>query len=324
MNIQEFVSKWENKGIDFKNGLDFQCYNAAVQYMWEAGWLESGKYPYCGRTQGVRDFIEDFDNIPMFKENGIIKINNSSDPNHIPQSGDVVIYGWSIYGHVGIVIEADVNGMQVFEQNGASGTGVGYDNFCHIYNRDYNGVIGWLRKGISQPQEISKLQAAETPKQRDLNSELSPCSYFYPERIKVIQNAYNINDKDYLIFELKGAGELASNLTKENMTLSQKIASVEKLEQELANKANQEVLVHNVPELVKEEPKTTVIEPVVKSKTIFESKKAIMSIAATLITVIVTFLNKKLDLDLNVTEILAVVSPLLLGVVVQGSTEIIK
>lgn len=156
MTLNRFIDKYINTyilyddGILFKDGEyieddNIQSYNLAVKYMWDLNWLPAGQFPYCGRTQGVRDFIEDYDNIPMFADNGVIKINKSSDPNNIPQSGDVVIWGYGVYGHVAVIIEANVNEMKTFEQN-CQVSSLGKDNFCKIKNTDYKDVIGWLRK----------------------------------------------------------------------------------------------------------------------------------------------------------------------------------
>jgi CHAP domain len=321
INLNKFVEKYNNQYVDVDNAYGHQCFDLSARWIIDNEW---GTGYYCQWTGGVRDLIEHFNEIQGINRDAVeMTLNNPNDPNQLPPAGAVIVYDWGRFGHVEIVVEARGDSMTTLGQNLGDGSGEGYGNRTQLVtNRQYDRILGW----VSEKAKVTQANViTETPKQRDLDSELSPFSnYFYPERIKVIQDAYNIGDKDYLVFELKGAGETASNLTIENMKLSQKIAAVEKLEQESANKAKEKAKISNAPDIVKDEPKTTVIEPVVKSKTIFESKKAIMSIAATLITIVVTFLNKKLDMNLNVTEILAVVSPLLLGVVVQGSTEIIK
>jgi hypothetical protein len=316
IDINKFVEKYNNQYVDVDNAYGHQCFDLSARWIIDNEW---GTGYYCQWTGGVRDLIEHFNEIQGINTDVVeMTLNNPNDPNQLPPTGAVIVYNWGRFGHVEIVVEARADSMTTLGQNLGDGSGEGYGNRTQLVdNRQYDKVLGWISEKVQTPAPTVEIK-------KDLTQLLAQASYFYPERIKVIQDAYNNNDKDYLIFELKGAGEEASNLTKENMKLTQKIASVEKIAQETTNKPMQEANPTNVSDIVKNDVKTTVIEPVTKSKTIFQSKKAIMSIAATFITIVVTFLNKKLDMDLNVTEILAVVSPLLLGVVVQGSTEIIK
>ena len=72
-------------------------------------------------------------------------LNNTSDPNLIPQHGDIVF--WS-YGHVAVVDTADVNGMMVYEQNytGAFNPPAPDGTLpCALRHQTYPSVIGWLR-----------------------------------------------------------------------------------------------------------------------------------------------------------------------------------
>ena len=71
-------------------------------------------------------------------------LNDTSDPNLIPQHGDIVF--WS-YGHIAVVDTADVNGMMVYEQNYYLAIPGATDGTlpCARRHQTYPSVLGWLR-----------------------------------------------------------------------------------------------------------------------------------------------------------------------------------
>lgn len=89
-------------------------------------------------------------------------LNNMSDPNLLPQRGDIIVWGamvGNIYGHIAVVLSADLNGVDVIEQEGPAQTPT------KIIRRPWiisgGPVIGWLRPrperiiGYVAPQPIS-------------------------------------------------------------------------------------------------------------------------------------------------------------------------
>ena len=75
-------------------------------------------------------------------------LNNTSDPNQIPQHGDIVFWQYpSGGGHVAVVDTADVNGMMVYEQNYYLAIPGAKDGTlpCALRHQTYPSVIGWLR-----------------------------------------------------------------------------------------------------------------------------------------------------------------------------------
>lgn len=74
-------------------------------------------------------------------------VNDPNDPNLIPQRGDVVVYGGSPknpYGHIAVVLDADVNGMTVIQQDGYLQVPM-YVGRLGYYEENAGTVIGWLR-----------------------------------------------------------------------------------------------------------------------------------------------------------------------------------
>lgn len=69
-------------------------------------------------------------------------------PTNFPVVGDIVVWhqdprvGTNQFGHVAVVVDADVNSFTVFEQNDTIGGGDGSPRLHHFSN--YAGVTGWL------------------------------------------------------------------------------------------------------------------------------------------------------------------------------------
>ena len=99
------------------------------------------------------------DGLTKAKQQGLEVIYNDGSPDLIPQAGDFFVCQWGSndsFGHIGVVVSADQNGMTTIEQNidgyrDDNGDGIndqlqedggGYtrDNW-----RNYEGVIGWFR-----------------------------------------------------------------------------------------------------------------------------------------------------------------------------------
>lgn len=321
INLQDFINSTVNQQIDVDNAYGHQCYDLPAKWIIDNNW---GNGFYCAWSGGVRDLIEHYDEISGIDKSKLeVHYNNPNDSSQIPQAGDIVVYNWGDYGHIGIVINANNNSMDTLEQNIGNGSGDGYDDRTQlVYGRLYDGVIGWVR----EKKQTTEEKKIENNMSQEFINQMSNIFYFNQDRINVIIHAYNIDNKDYLMFELIEAGKnidinsnQVTNLIEKGKLLEKQLLPIN-ASPNLDSKVKDELIIQEV----KQEPKTTVIKPVLKSKTIFESKKAIMSILATFITFIVTLLNQKYQMNLQVQEILAIVSPLIIGVVSQASTEIIK
>jgi hypothetical protein len=338
MTLNQFVDKYNNQTIDFGNGFGFQCYNLAVQYLFDMGWLPNGFYPYCP-SGGVRDMIERYDEIPVLKNNGVEKIDNNPDPNHIPQSGDVVIYGWGEYGHIEVVIEANTGGMRTIGQNIGNGDGQGWDDRTQIVeNRGYNGVIGWLRK--QKKNEESQKSLDTNLKLDELNREMNKAPYFDDTKKRKVVKDYLEKNSDELVNEIIEAGKKVDILRIEKTQLEN--ANVQLIKSaELGGFAIQRTNAVVKPSEQTEQLKMLLgeeEEPVVEIKRL-ESGKAdeIVSkitkspmfniskkLVVTIITAIVVTFNNKLGLDLDINSILALIGLSSSYVVGQSAVDIQK
>lgn len=155
MNLDQFITKWNGKGIDWDGSYGFQCVDLYRMYVKEVlGFPQSPSVP------GAKDIwnttLTNFTKIP-------------NTPDGVPQKGDVMIWGASYgpYGHVAVVTEATVNTFKCFSQNDP----VGSLPSIRWY-KSYAGVTGWLRpKGgnLSDPK-IEELQAEIIKKNEQISN----------------------------------------------------------------------------------------------------------------------------------------------------------
>lgn len=135
MTLDEFITKWNGKGIDFDNYYGFQCMDLYRQYVKEClGLLQSP--PVAGAkdvwTTYLKEKYDRFDNTPSA----------------VPIKGDIMIWGAGAgpYGHIAVCTEANINDFKSFDQNWP------VNSLCHIQPHNYTNVLGWLRaKAIVQP-----------------------------------------------------------------------------------------------------------------------------------------------------------------------------
>jgi len=131
MTFDDFIKKYNGKKVEVAGSANAinQCTDLCNAYLRDVWSL-----PIVEWTNAV-DFPE--------KITGCEFIENT--PEGMPQLGDLVVfkkYG-SLYGtagHIGIIVSADVDKMQIFEQNYPTGSA------CRIGTHNYLGCRGWLRK----------------------------------------------------------------------------------------------------------------------------------------------------------------------------------
>ena len=138
MDLQQFIKKYNGKQVEVAGSANAinQCTDLCNAYLRDVWGL-----PIVEWTNAV-DFPEKI-NCEF--------ITNTLDG--VPQPGDIIVfkkYG-SLYGsagHIGVVTEATVNLIRIFEQNYPTGSA------CKIGVHNYLGCRGWLRKK-SMTDEIS-------------------------------------------------------------------------------------------------------------------------------------------------------------------------
>ncbi len=119
-------------------------------------------------TDGKKNlaYVNAADGLKKAKEMGLIVIyNNPNDPYLLPEPGDFFVmndpHPW---GHIGVVVSADVNGMHTIEQNidgyrDDNGNGindqleVGGGGYTRKNYRDYSNVTGWFRLPYSNQKQ---------------------------------------------------------------------------------------------------------------------------------------------------------------------------
>lgn len=134
MTFDQFISKWNGRGIDFDGYYGDQCMDLMHQYCVEVLGLTDGRIL---AAPSAKDVYLKFPNV--FGSEYFTKIPNT--PDGVPQKGDIMFWGTGIgpYGHVGIVRDGNVWTFNSFDQNFPVGSK------CKIVKHDYRGVLGWLR-----------------------------------------------------------------------------------------------------------------------------------------------------------------------------------
>ena len=128
ITLNEFITKYKGKGIDWDGHYGFQCVDLYRQYVQEV--LE---LPQSPGVNGAKDIwnsylSEHYDRIPNY-------------PEGIPDKGDIMIWGsaYGQYGHVAVITEATINTFTTFSQNDPLGS---LPKIKKYYT--YKPVLGWL------------------------------------------------------------------------------------------------------------------------------------------------------------------------------------
>lgn len=147
MTYQQFVDKYNNKGIDFDGFYGFQCMDLAHQYASECVGHDFAPAPAAKDVWN--ETIDGYD-----------KIANS--PDGVPQQGDIIIWGTAIgaYGHIAVFDHGDSNAFTSFDQNWP------LNSVCHMQSHNYTGVLGWFHPKSSVAQPMANISQAELDQMR--------------------------------------------------------------------------------------------------------------------------------------------------------------
>ena len=136
MTLDQFITKYHSKQIDYDGFFGFQCMDLYRQYVKEVlGFPQS--VPVPGAADVWLNFRDDY----------FDRIENT--PEAIPRRGDVIIWSRADgmpFGHIAVFYNGDLNSFMSFDQNWGG-------NFCHYQNHNYNFVLGWLRP--NQPAAVA-------------------------------------------------------------------------------------------------------------------------------------------------------------------------
>lgn len=158
ITLDEFVSKYTGKGIDYDGHYGFQCQDLYRMYV-----KEVLGFPQSPSVTGAKDNWDKY--LPDYYE----RIPNT--PEGVPQKGDIIIWGsnYGPFGHVAVCTEATVNTFKCFSQNDPTGALPAIK-----WYKSYAGVLGWLRP--IQKVTYSELEArvADLTKEvADKNAQIS-------------------------------------------------------------------------------------------------------------------------------------------------------
>lgn len=192
MTLNEFIDKWNGKGIDFDGQFSTQCVDLARQYWKEVIGLKSQPRGVAG----AKDFWTNYESDSNL-HNNFDKISNTAD--NYPMPYDIVIWGASYgpYGHIAVATKGDKNKFSTFSQNDPPGKLSVLKDYT-----SYKGVLGWLRpKTPPQPLPNEPESCLEWKKVSDYLS-----ADFNPDRV-----LEQIQDRERRIKELER--ELESKLS---------------------------------------------------------------------------------------------------------------
>lgn len=138
MTLEQFVTKYNGKKVDFDGAYGAQCVDLFRQYAKEGLGIPEHTGP-CGTTGGAKDLYLDYEKMPIEKK----YFTRTRGARGI-KSGDVLIWDSTAtnkYGHVAIYLAKTETGSYiVFEQNGITQKG------AELQLRTPNHLLGYLRK----------------------------------------------------------------------------------------------------------------------------------------------------------------------------------
>ncbi|PIE98617.1 MAG: CHAP domain-containing protein [Treponema sp.] len=134
MRLLEFVKKYNGQKVDFDGHYGSQCVDLFRQYC-----KDVLNIPHTGGVVGAKDLYKNYERMPKEKRYfQRFRIEESR-----PIMGDVIIFdatGGNKYGHVAIVVSANLAETLIFEQDGFKQDG------AKLRVVDYSNALGFLRK----------------------------------------------------------------------------------------------------------------------------------------------------------------------------------
>ena len=133
MYLEQFITKYCGKKVDFDKAFGAQCVDIFRQYCRDV--LD---IPHTGIVDGAKDLYEKYGDLPVEKKY-FTRLSKSA----APQYGMVAVWGatpTNKYGHVAIVVaKLDASTLLVFEQNGIAQDG------AKLVRRDTKNLLGYLK-----------------------------------------------------------------------------------------------------------------------------------------------------------------------------------
>lgn len=135
MKLDEFLTKYAGKKVDFDNTYGAQCVDLFRQYC-----KDVLNIPHTGSVDpdGAQGIWKNYDKLPLEQ-----KYFERVDAGYMPMIGDVAVWNGTMsneYGHVAIVLGYSFGDILVFEQNGFTQKG------AEFKIRTIHDLLGFLRK----------------------------------------------------------------------------------------------------------------------------------------------------------------------------------
>jgi len=212
MNLDDFIKKYDGKGVDYDGNGKYWCVDLYRQYCNEV--LGLSQSPLVVGAADIWDtYLKDyFDQI-------------ANTPMGIPEKGSIMLWNKNAgggYGHVAIFIEGDVNSFKSFDQNWPTGS------LCHIQGHYYKNILGWL-KPKGEPKEEQNVE----DKISDLQTELKSANEALAEKSLEVNNLRTSletqeRDNKDLAEQLLEARTQRNQAVGEKKDLERKVADLEK------------------------------------------------------------------------------------------------
>ncbi len=140
MDLDQFIEKYTDKGIDFDGHFGNQCMDLYRQYV-----AEVLNYPQSKPVPSAKDVWDTY--LPKYFD----RVENK--PTNIPLKGDIVIWGkeFGKHGHISVFVEGGVRTFKSFDQNSP------LKSLSHVQKHNYKGVLGWLRPRKDMSTDIKWL-----------------------------------------------------------------------------------------------------------------------------------------------------------------------
>lgn len=138
MTFDQFITKWTGKHVDFDGIYPDQCMDLSHQYVYDV--LGVTDKTILARPWAAQVYTN-FTWPNLFEK-------TANSATNIPQKGDIIIWDEQLnfdtavghgYGHIAIVIDANVDTFNSFDANFPTGS------LPHVQKHSYNHVLGWLR-----------------------------------------------------------------------------------------------------------------------------------------------------------------------------------
>lgn len=129
VTLQQFMNAWQGKKVPSRGGITGQCVSLVQHWAEDQGIGGTPVFPVpsaylmAGKRPDAFTWV-------------------ANTPTGVPSPGDIVVFGNKVgggHGHTGIVVSANKNSLDVFQQNDPMGSG------AYTKRYTYANVVGWLK-----------------------------------------------------------------------------------------------------------------------------------------------------------------------------------